>query len=64
MAGCVPDAAPALRHPFYTSHSDDTERFAKALMELHATIFQSYEEGWTKLVELSWRPKHASDVSP
>ncbi|KAL6746906.1 hypothetical protein V8C86DRAFT_1430973 [Haematococcus lacustris] len=33
----------------------DDERFAKALFELHTNIFYSYEQQWTKLVNLSWR---------
>ena len=32
------------------------ERFAKAVYELHCTIFESYEESWTKMTGLSWRP--------
>ncbi|KAF5834980.1 hypothetical protein DUNSADRAFT_8080 [Dunaliella salina] len=40
----------------------DEMRFAKALHELHADIFQPYEEQWTKLVDLSWRPQEQNNV--
>uniref|UniRef100_A0A6S8NKA7 1,3-beta-glucan synthase n=1 Tax=Dunaliella tertiolecta TaxID=3047 RepID=A0A6S8NKA7_DUNTE len=40
----------------------DEMRFAKALHELHANIFQPYEEQWTKLVDLSWRPQEQNNV--
>lgn len=33
------------------------ERFAKAVFELHATIFYSYEEQWTHMHGLSIRPQ-------
>jgi 1,3-beta-glucan synthase len=40
----------------------DEERFAKAVMELHTTIFYSYEHHWTKLVNVSWRARPAQEV--
>lgn len=33
------------------------ERFAKAVFELHTTIFYSYEEQWTHMHGLSIRPQ-------
>jgi len=44
-------------------HCSDEMRFAKALHEMHANIFLPYEEQWTKLVDLSWRPQDRNDVS-
>ena len=38
------------------------DRFAKAVAELHSTIFKAYEEQWTKLVGLSWRTTNANFV--
>lgn len=37
-------------------------RFAKAVIELHSTVFYSYEHHWTKLVNLSWRTCTAQEV--
>ncbi|KAG2500666.1 hypothetical protein HYH03_001432 [Edaphochlamys debaryana] len=38
------------------------ERFAKAVFELHTTIFYSYEEHWTHMHGLSIRPQCMQDV--
>ena len=38
------------------------ERFAKAVFELHATIFYAYEEQWTHMHGLSIRPQPMQDV--
>ncbi len=40
----------------------DEERFAKALAELHATIFHTYEHYWCTLVGLPWRTSVAQQV--